>query len=187
MQLTRNLVIRSILSIAVAGLALAGCTSTEGGNPTAAGGATTTTKDSGKTTTATSPAGGGDSLADFDPCAEMNAVAGQLSLGNIEKDGTQECAARWGQTTTAVRVKAFPELGIADYVPGASSTITDITIGKHKAKKVTAPSSSTSCAVTVEVTSKSRVDFVGAATSSQQEACDAAQKLAEAIEPKLPK
>lgn len=186
MQLTRNLVIRSVLPIAVLGLALAACTSTEGGNPTAGGSATTTTKSSGKTTTTTSP-GGGDSLADFDPCAEMNAVASQLSLVKVEKDGTQECIARWGQTTTVVRVKAFPELGIADYVPGASSKITDTSIGTHKAKKVTAPASSTSCAVTVEVTPKSRVDFVGAATSSQEEACDAAEKLAKAIEPKLPK
>jgi hypothetical protein len=187
MQLTRNLVIRSILPLAVVGLALAGCTTKEPGDPTAGGTATTTKSSGGSPVTTTKPSSGGSSLADFDPCAEMTAVASRISLTEIEEDGRQECKARWGQSTTAVRVKAFPELSIGEVVGGANSKFTDLTIGSHKARMVTAPSSSTSCAVTVEITAKSRVDVVASATSSQDEACDAATKLATAIEPKLPK
>ncbi|MFI9813020.1 DUF3558 family protein [Saccharothrix variisporea] len=177
---------RSILTIAAAALLLAGCTSKEPGDPTARSTATTTAA-SGQSTTTSKPSSGDNLLADYDPCDELNAIASQVSLTEIEEDGRQECKARWGQTTTVVRVKAFPELGIGEIVGGANSKFTDLSIGSHKARKVTAPSSSTSCAVTVEVSAKSRVDVVASATSSQDEACDAAQKVATAIEPKLPK
>jgi hypothetical protein len=72
---------------------------------------------------------------------------------------------------------------------GPSSKASDISIGSHKARKVGAPGGGTtsSCAVTIEITSKSRLDVVASANASQDEACDAATKLATAVEPKLPK
>jgi hypothetical protein len=177
MQLTRNVVIRSILPIAVLGLALTACSGKEGGTPT--------TAPTAKPTTTTSSSGG-DGLASFDPCAEMEAVAGQLPLTEVENDGKQECKADYG-TTVSVRVKAFPALGIDEYVGAATSKITDIPVGTHKGRRITAPSSDSSCAVTIEITAKSRVDVAASANASQDEACDAATKLATAIEPKLPK
>ncbi|MEJ2855325.1 MULTISPECIES: DUF3558 family protein [unclassified Saccharothrix] len=183
--MTGKLAIRSILSIAVVGVALAGCTTKEPGDPSAGATATTTTT-AGKPTT-TSQSSSGDALADFDPCAEMNAVAAQLSLTRVEKESGQGCGARWGQTTTSVGVKVQPELSIAEAVGASGARFVDTTIGSRKAKKVEAGFTDTSCLIAVEVGPKSRVDFVAEATASVQESCDAAQKLATAIEPKLPK
>ncbi|CAL9668861.1 hypothetical protein SUDANB95_07344 [Actinosynnema sp. ALI-1.44] len=178
--------IRSILPIAVLGVVLAGCSEKQGGTPTAGSDTPTTTGTSAKPTTTSSSGTGGD-LASFDVCAAMQAAAGQFPLTEIEPDGKrQSCNAEWG-TSATVGVTAYPTLGVADFVPGPSSQFSDITVGSHKARKVTAPGSASSCAVTIEITSKSRVDVVAIANASQDEACDAAQKLAEAIEPKLPK
>ena len=60
-------------------------------------------------------------------------------------------------------------------------------IGSRKAKLVKAPSTKSSCLVAIEVTSTSRVDVGASANASLAEACDAATKVATAIEPKLPK
>ncbi|GAA1357229.1 DUF3558 family protein [Catellatospora bangladeshensis] len=190
MQLSRKLAVRSVLPIAVVGLVLAGCTTKDPGNPTSSGDSTTTgatTGTSEESTTTSAPTGGGADLAKFDPCAEMNAVAGQLSLTGIEEDGKQACMAKWGNSTTRVRIRVYPELGIADVVAKPDAQITETTIGSHKAKIAKAALSKTDCDVSVEITAKSRVDFFGAATASADEACDAAKELAEAVEPKLPK
>ncbi|MBP2339625.1 hypothetical protein JOF41_005803 [Saccharothrix coeruleofusca] len=184
-QLPRSPLIRSVLPIVVLGLVLVGCSQEEPGAPQPTRGAAPESETAGRTTTATTSLGGG-LLADFDPCVEMNAVAAQVGLTAIEEDGTQECKGRYAGTVS-VRVKAFPELGIEDYVPGGSSEISEIALGAHKAKRVTKPASSTSCAVTVEVTTSSRVDVVASANASLDEACKAATDVAAAVEPKLPK
>ncbi|QTR01213.1 hypothetical protein J7S33_17160, partial [Saccharothrix algeriensis] len=106
----------------------------------------------------------------------MNAVAGQLSLTGIEEDGKQACMAKWGNSTTRVRIRVYPELGIADVVAKPDAQITETTIGSHKAKIAKAALSKTDCDVSVEITAKSRVDFFGAATASADEACDAAKE-----------
>ncbi|XVV03536.1 DUF3558 family protein [Actinosynnema sp. CA-248983] len=185
--MTRNLVIRSILPVAVLGAVLAGCSDKEGGTPTA-GGATTTTAGTSAKPTTTSSSGTGADLESFDACAAVQAAAGQLPLTEIEPGGKQSCDAEFG-TTVSVGVKAYPTLSVADFVTGPSSQVSDITLGSHKARKITAPGggTSSSCAVTIEITSKSRVDVIATANASQDEACDAAEKLATAIEPKLPK
>ena len=186
--MARNLALRSALSIAVTCLVLGACTTTDPGNATSDGGTTTAVPDTSEQPTATTKsAGGSGKLANFDPCAEMNAVAGKLALGRIEEDGKKECKAKWGDTTTSVRVKAFPELGMAEVAAGPDAQSSDIEVGSHKAKLIKAPLTDTDCAVVIEITAKSRVDFVGSSTTSADEACDAAKELAEAVEPKLPK
>jgi len=189
MQLSRNLVVRSVLPVAVVGVVLAGCSSKTPGDASAVDETTTTTTTTttSERTTTTSASGGRDGLANFDPCAELNAVADRLSLSRIEKGGKQECDARWGETTTKVSVKALPELGVGEVVlsPGAQSS--DLTVGSHRAKRAKGALSSTDCLVTVEITEKSRVDVIASSTSSVDEACDAATQVATAVEPKLPK
>ncbi|MEU6150800.1 hypothetical protein ABZ816_12450 [Actinosynnema sp. NPDC047251] len=187
MQLTRNLVVRSVLPIAVIGLVLTGCTTkTPGGATPTSGAATSTTETSDGGTTTSEPSGGGD-LAAFDACKELNEVASKLSLSRIQKDVGTACQARFGQTTTIVTVKAFPQLGIADLSAGPKAQPSDIPVGAHKAKRVKTPLTDTDCVVSVEITAKSRVDFVAASTTSPDEACDAATQVATAVEPKLPK
>ncbi|XVV08090.1 DUF3558 family protein [Actinosynnema sp. CA-248983] len=166
-------------------MVLAGCTSKEPGDPSA--GSTTTTSPDKSPTTTSSSAAAGSAITDFDLCAEFEAVAGQFSISRIEKTGKQDCSGRWGQTTTSVGVKVFPSLSIAEAKGQPGARFSDTTVGSRKAKKVEAGLTDTSCLIAVEVGPKSRVDFYGEATASVGESCDAAQKLAEAIEPKLPK
>jgi hypothetical protein len=185
-QLISSSVTRCVLPLAVVGLALVGCSTGETGNPSAETKTTTSAANTSEKPTSSSTPASGSSLAAYKPCDELTSVAGPLGLTGIEEDGTQECKARY-PSTVAVRVKAFPQLGIKDYVPGASSEISDVPVGSHKAKRVTKPASSTSCAITIEVSSTSRVDVVASANASLDEACEAANKVATAIEPKLPK
>ncbi|MEV0676680.1 hypothetical protein AB0I60_09170 [Actinosynnema sp. NPDC050436] len=175
-----------MLPIVVGGLVVAGCTTETPGDPTATRGPATTTG-SASEPTSTSSSSGGDELADFDPCAQLNAVASQFALTRIEKQGTQDCQARWGETTTIVSIKVFPTLGLGDVVLGPNAKPSDVQVGARKAKHVEAVLTTTDCVYAVEITPKSRVDFFAAATASSAEACEAANKLATAVEPKLPK
>lgn len=177
----RGMSTRVIVALAVAGAVATGCSSEEPGDPTPADTGTTS---AGRTseTTKTQPSTSGDSLADFDACEALNSVATQLNLTEVEADG-QACDAEFS-ATTSVTVQARPELAIDEAVGKEKS---DITVGSRKAKLVKAPSSDSSCLVAVEVTATSRVDVGASANASQDEACDAATKVATAIEPKLPK
>ncbi|MFE9744589.1 DUF3558 family protein [Saccharothrix saharensis] len=169
---------RVVLASALLGLVVTGCTTQ--GTPTPGAGSTTTEK-AVETTTSTKPSGGGDTLADFDACEALKSAAG-LQLTEVEADG-QACDAEFS-ATTSVTVKAQPSLKIDEAV---GKELSDITVGSRKAKLVKAPSSESSCLVAIEVTATSRVDVGASANASQAEACEAATKVATAIEPKLPK
>jgi hypothetical protein len=179
--LIKGLPARAILSLVVLGAVATGCT-TEG-NPTPGPTGSTASEPTSKTTTSTKPSGGGDSLADFDPCAVLESVASQLNLAEVEAVDKKECGAEYS-ATVSVSLTKQPELAIGDAVGGKKS---DIPIGSHKAKLVETPATKTSCLVTVEVTSTSRVDIAASSDNSLEAACEAATKVATAIEPKLPK
>jgi hypothetical protein len=123
-------------------------------------------------------------LADFDPCAVLNSVASQLNLTEIEKEGGDTCLANYS-SSVSFSLAAHPELGIEDTVGGTEKS--DIPVGSRKGKLVKSPTTTASCLVAVEVTPTSRVDVGASANASLDEACEAATKVATAIEPKLPK
>lgn len=177
----KGLSARVVLSLVVLGAVATGCTT--GGTATPGPTGATTTEQTSKTTTSTKPSGGGDALADFKPCEVINSVAAQLNLTEIEETDARECLAEYS-ATTSISLTKQPELGIGDAVGGETS---DIPIGSHKAKLVKTPVSKTSCMVTVEVSATSRVDITGIDDASLDGACEAATKVATAIEPKLPK
>ncbi|MBW4715748.1 DUF3558 family protein [Saccharothrix obliqua] len=180
--MTRNLLARAVVSVALVGLAVAGCSEKTPGGATA--GSTTTSEESSPRTT--SSAAAGNALENFDACAELKAVSGQFGLSEIEEEPGDSCSARWGQTTSTVQIKTRPTQGISEVALGEHAQPSDIKIGKHEAKRVKAVLSKTDCLVAVAVTAKSRVDFTGSSTASADEACEAARSLATAVEPKLP-
>lgn len=175
---------RLVLPLALLGLALAGCGTGTGGTPSPA--TTTTTATSKASPTTTSGGSSSGSLASFDTCKALQDVASQFSLTDIEEEGTQQCGAQFSPTV-GVGLKAWPSKGIADATGAGNQKISDISIGSRKAKLIERGASDTLCAVAVEVTKSSRVDVIASANASLAEACDAAQKVATAIEPKLPK
>ncbi|MGW4109518.1 DUF3558 family protein [Actinosynnema sp. NPDC004786] len=178
----KGLSARVVLSLAVLGVVATGCT-TEG-TPTPGPEGSASTGQTSKATTTTKPSGGGDSLADFDSCAVLESVASQLSLSNIEAVDEKECGADYGDTG-AVGLTKQPELAIADATGDGQKS--DITVGSRKARLVEAPGTDRSCLVAVEVTPTSRVDVITSSRANLAEACETATKIANAIEPKLPK
>lgn len=172
---------RVILALAVLGAVATGCSSEEPGDPTPQGSDSTSTERTSQTTS-TKPSSGGASLTDFDACEAVNSVATQLNLTEIEVDG-DACDAEFS-ATVSVTVEPKPDLKIDEAV---GKELSDIDVGPRKAKLVKAPATDSSCLVAIEVTETDRVDVIAVANASQDEACDAATKVATAIEPKLPK
>ncbi|MFJ6670811.1 DUF3558 family protein [Actinosynnema sp. NPDC091369] len=177
----KGLSTRVVLALAVLGAVATGCTTD--GTPTPGPTGSTSTEQTSKTTTSTKPSTGGDALADFDPCAVLNSVAAQLNLTGIEEEGGDTCLANYS-STVSFSLAAHPELGIDEAVGGEKS---DIPVGSRKGKLVKTPTTKNSCLVAIEVTPTSRVDVGASANASLDEACEAATKVATAIEPKLPK
>lgn len=167
--------------MAVLGAVAAGCTT--GGTATPGTTGATTTEQASRTTTSTKTSNAGDVLADFDPCAVLESMATQLNLTEIEETSDRECLAEYSSTASISLVKQ-PQLSIGEAVGGEA---TDIPVGSHKARLVKTPTTTSSCMVTVEVTAKSRVDITSSTNASLDEACEAATKVATAVEPKLPK
>ncbi|MFI9006997.1 hypothetical protein ACIGNX_07175 [Actinosynnema sp. NPDC053489] len=177
----KGLSARVVLSLAVLGAIATGCTT--GGTATPGTTTVPTTGQPSRTTTS-KPAGGGDPLADFDPCPVLESVSSQLNLSEIEKVDEKECGAEYSPTVSFGLTKQ-PELAIGDAVGNGKKS--DISIGSRKAKRVEAPATKTSCLVAVEVGPTSRVDVIASSDNSLDAACEAATKVATAIEPKLPK
>ncbi|MBB5954625.1 hypothetical protein FHS29_001195 [Saccharothrix tamanrassetensis] len=113
-------------------------------------------------------------------------MAATFNLTEIEKTGAQQCDAEFSPTV-GVTLKVWPTKGIAEATGAGNQQISDTKVGARDAKLIKKGASDTLCAVAVEVRSSSRVDFIASANASLDEACDAATKLAEAVEPKLPK
>jgi hypothetical protein len=182
-QLIKGLSARVVLSLAVLGAVATGCTTP--GSPTPGPTGSTSTEQTSETATSTKPSSGGDALADFDPCAVLNSLAAELNLTELEATDGRECLEfREYSSTVSISLVKQPELAIADAVGGET---TDISVGSRNAKLVKTPTTKSSCMVAVEVTATSRVDITSSANASLDEACEAATKVATAIEPKLPK
>ncbi|GGP69448.1 hypothetical protein GCM10010185_47850 [Saccharothrix coeruleofusca] len=97
-----------------------------------------------------------------------------------------ECAAS-APGPSAARLKAFPDIGVDGGTLAPNAEVSKTKIGTREARLISKAFSSTACAVTMEVTSTSRVDVVVSDNSSLEEACEAATNIATAIEPRLPK
>ncbi|MEU5691368.1 DUF3558 family protein [Actinosynnema sp. NPDC020468] len=169
------------------GVVLAGCTTDEPGNATA--GTTTAGTSAAATTTKSVPtttASSGPSLADVKTCDIYRELASQLGLSKIEQADKDSCYADVS-ASESVQFDLHPDKGLADYVKNAQTEVSETTVNGRKALLAKKALTSTSCVVAIEVTAKSRVDFVGTSNDSLDKSCENAQKVAKAVEPKLPK
>ncbi|WP_189223949.1 DUF3558 family protein [Saccharothrix coeruleofusca] len=167
------------------GLALVSCSDGEAGDASPVS-TTTTTTDAGGATSSTSKQASGNALESIDPCEVLNSVASQFNLTRIEEGDSDSCAADYSKTVT-VQFDIHADRRLADYRPEPTSELSDTSVGGRKAKLVKKALTSSSCAVAVEVSATSRFDVFASANASLDEACDAATKVAAAVEPKLPK
>jgi hypothetical protein len=185
----------AVLLFAAGILGLAGCSSPQPGTalpstgvPTSASGGKTTSTPAGPS----SPAAAGTSS--IDPCSLLSASDltqyGTFS-GPDKKNlgGARVCA--FQRTLASASDK---ELGVSINVRDTQgiSTVNDVgggketgTVNGRKAIKASAPSQS-ACLLALAVGDNARVD-VSITADSAQEACTVADKVADVVEPKLPK
>ncbi|MBP2339617.1 hypothetical protein JOF41_005795 [Saccharothrix coeruleofusca] len=180
----RTAAVRTTASLLLAGLALASCSDIEVGDASPV--STTTTTDAPGTTQSTSKSAAGITLESVDPCEVLSSIASQFNLIEIEEDDSDSCSAVYSKTVT-VQFDIHADRRLADYRPEPTSELSDTSVGGRKAKLVKKALTSSSCAVAVEVSATSRFDVFASANASLDEACDAATKVAVAVEPKLPK
>lgn len=171
--------LRLVLPFAVVGLALVGCSSQEPGNATPGDTPTTTGKISPTSTS------NGVGIGDVDPCSLLKSEdVSKLNLTAPQKVDANSC--QWRTLDrTLVRLSTYANKGLKDYVLGPSSQPSDIQVGKHEAKLVKKSLSDFSCAVSIGVTTSSRID-VNSSGPGLEGSCAASKSVAEAIEPNLP-
>jgi hypothetical protein len=178
-----------LVSVAALGGVLLGCAGKEVGSPqpqsTASVGSTPPDQTSTMTSVSRSSSND-DSISNLDACGLLtDAEVAQLGLTNVQKGGVSGCDAKYPERVT-VGITVRPSLGLGDFQLGQFAKPFDISLGKHKAKRVEGAVSKSSCAVAIAVTEKSRVDVFASSNADPQQACDAAMKVATAVEPKLP-
>ncbi|MFD5828488.1 DUF3558 family protein [Lentzea sp. NPDC060358] len=171
--------LRVVLPVVVLGFALTGCSSHEPGKATAGDSPPTTSG------SAPAPSSGSSGIAAVEPCSLLKSEdMAKLGLTPAERVDANSCQWRTPDRTL-VRLNTYPALGMKDIVPGPQSELSDLEVGTHKAKLIKKSLTSTACAMSIELTSSSRVD-INATGMKLEATCPAVQIVAEAIEPNLP-
>ncbi|MGW6449400.1 DUF3558 family protein [Lentzea sp. NPDC055074] len=174
-----TLKLRVVLQVAVLGLVLSGCSTEEPGKATPGDTASETTASS------STSSSGNSSIADVDPCSLLKpADVSKLKLSPAEKVDNNSCQWRT-QDRTLVRLGIYATLGLKDYVLAPNAEPSDIKVGTREAKLVKKSLTNTGCAVSIGLTTTSRVD-VNSTGTKLDVTCAASQSVAEAIEPNLP-
>ncbi|GAA4033367.1 hypothetical protein GCM10022247_67960 [Allokutzneria multivorans] len=142
--------------------------------------------DAANAVTATSTTNGGGSGVDrVDPCSLLKSEdVSKLRLTSPEALDSNSCQWRTADRTL-IRLNTYQDKSLAELVPGPNSKISDVRIADRAAKVMKPAVSSTSCAYSVEVSEKSRVD-VFASGATLDGACAAAKSVTDAVEPNLP-
>lgn len=185
---------RMLLVVAALALTLTACSDKTTGEPSAASpgsepASTTTTKKNGTSPTSTSDTS--SPLAAVKPCDLLDSAA--MSTLGITKPGQEDkigkargCQWRVDRASIAdsytFDIALFESLGIADVVGDGNPK--PLTVGSRKAVQ-TLRGQNQGCAISIEVTAKSRVD-VQAAGSDGQKLCAPVLEAAKLVEPELP-
>ncbi|WP_158102837.1 DUF3558 domain-containing protein [Lentzea kentuckyensis] len=179
---------RTVLtSLAAAALvALTACTGSTTGDPkpTPNTGGSTSSEDTRSSTSSPTSTKASGSLADTDPCSLLSKSEAEQVMGTLKEEPKPEKigSARgcdYSANLAGFSVDIRTNVGLAGVQ--APGEVTDVTIGRHQAKKFVAAGGS--CIVAVGVTSSSRVDVT---LNGQGDPCPRALQIAELVEPKLP-
>lgn len=177
-----------VLPLAAAALVLAACSSEKPGTPSAVPSSPAQSAPS-----SSAPATGSGNTASIDPCSLVSA-AEVSSYGTFKSPEAGESGG--ARTCTLVKdVATASEEGLSlsvgirdsqglDSVNDAGNGKTNGNVNGRKA--VLVPTPPTECVMALEVGSGSRVDVVASSTDPEK-ACGIAQKIADIVEPKLPK
>ena len=187
--MTRRVVQRPTPAIALAilaTLAMSGCT-------TSTPGAASTTSRTTQPSTTPSSATAADPLANVDPCSLLDPAV--ISQNQLQPDksgigpGTRYCQWDTGAITSGVgyniAINVYDHAGL-DQLSTVGFTVTNYPVGRHQGR-MSKDTVGDACAVSIGVTSTSRVDVVGIdSTGRVDPACVEATTVAPSVEQKLP-
>jgi hypothetical protein len=184
-----------LLLFAATAFGLAGCSSSEAGNPVPSAGVPSSSSDSGPASSTAPSSTGGSSSADtasIKPCSLLG-VSDLAEYGTFtgpterELGGARGCSFQ-KQLASASDKGLTVSIGIRD-TQGISS-VNDPGGGKEptsvNGRDAVKAKGTRACLVALGVGDKARVD-VSVTSDSTEEACAAADKFAGVVEPKLPK
>lgn len=177
--------VRMTVSLAILAVGLVACSDQTGGDPNPA--TSTTTK---STTSSTSTGGKQSALDAIDPCGLLSAsdVARFGARPGKRNDIGGAIGCGWtvpGQGTFGIALRSKQSV---DSIVVGKGRIVDQSVGSHQGKRLEEPDGVGACLVSIAVSDSSRVDVDGVATHTDNaKACDFATRVAELIEPKLPK
>lgn len=178
--------LRTCLAPLVLVLAATGCSVPESGSPSDEPGPTVSpsSQDS-PPPNADSPTG----LAAIEACDLLTAQeASSLNVppqGRAEEVlGLRRCD--WGGAEGGVSTAIDEELGIDELVLSDASSVTDIAIGQHQARRAVETSGPGYCRVIFAVGDNANVSVLALYLNDTPRACAAADQAAVLIEPKLP-
>jgi hypothetical protein len=167
-------------------VSLAACNSEEPGTPTA-GDTTRPTGSTAGSTPPTAPTSGGSGLGALDPCELL--TAGELTQLGLPPGKADTVAGypvcEWNpQGPAIVDLTLRPNKGLDD-LNTAGRTATDVSIGSHAGRRLEGPTAGR-CGFDLAITERSSVT-VGALHDQTPAACALAERVANVIEPKLPR
>ncbi|PPK61342.1 DUF3558 domain-containing protein [Actinokineospora auranticolor] len=186
---TRTTALGLILLSAVA-VTVPACSSTTPGTPLASAASTPPTT----TSTGQPSEQGGGTLADLDPCSDMLTSAAKSDLGITDKGKPDDVGPARGckwlvrgpEYTLILSVGLYDALGIDD-LPDDINNKPLPDINGRKAVQSHLSTSGGDCAVTIAVTKTTRASANAVAGVDRAKACQLAGKIAELIEPQLPR
>ncbi|MGQ0838925.1 DUF3558 family protein [Actinokineospora sp.] len=170
-------------------LGLTSCAETAGQATPQPGSTTaTTTRSSDPTPPSTKPASSNE-LDKLDPCILLSeSDVAQFGAGiGVPKNTTRSRACQWtvsGQGVFTVALRA--EQGLDDIVV-SRGTVADHPVGDHDGRKLEADDGPGGCMISIGISESARVDTSSSTRSDTAKACEFAGRVAELIEPKLPK
>ncbi|MFI9449454.1 DUF3558 family protein [Amycolatopsis sp. NPDC052450] len=177
-----------LVPLTAAAFVLAACATEKPGTPSAA---PSSPAQGGESTAPAATTGGADS-ASIDPCSVIGA-ADLASIGPFEAPvpsnggGARGCEFTKDSQTAAdsvtVSVNVRDKQGVDSVVDGGNGKTTGNVNGR---KAVLVPKPPGSCLMALEISASARVDLVVVSTDPEK-SCGMAEKIADIVEPKLPK
>jgi len=178
--------LRSILVPLFVVLTAAGCSAPEAGAPAAASAPSVPPSSQASPLPSAAPSTG---LATIEACdlltaQEVNSLGAPPQGRAEEVLGLRRCD--WGGMEGGVSTAIDEELGIDELVLSDASSVTEITIGRHQAKRAVETSGPGYCNVFFAVGDSANVSVLALYLNDTPRACAVADQAAVLIEPKLP-
>lgn len=164
------------------------CTSQQPGRPTAAGAIESPpVPESPGSSAAVSSPGQPSGLDELHAC-ELLTGEQAVTLGVPARGEPDEILGRcdWLTPEGGVATAIDAEHGVDELNLTDASSVTDVVLGRHRAKRVVEISGSGYCSIVFAITERSNVDVTGLYLGDTPRACAAVDQAAEFIEPKLP-